>query len=148
MQTMKSLSIIGILFAACVIGACNAADTSYNKIGPQTKCDSWEKVLSEDEKSRTILLVEDGCSGLVNSVKYSVVIASSGGHRVTVFKYDDASWSPLYHDQTTLTVEWLTHNRLRISIGAVEAIEMQLSKTGDIDIEYRINHVLSKEAPR
>lgn len=52
------------------------------------------------------------------------------------------SWNADYSNQTTLSVEWVSPNNLKISIGVVDSIEVKLTKLDDVNISYDIGRVL------
>lgn len=110
---------------------------------PLEHCDKWEQVLSRGEHNPTVLLVEEGCSGFENGVTYAIDISPANAERATVFKYVDASWNAKYRNQTAPHVEWTGPHHLKISIGAVAAIDTKLDRIGQIDVSYDIGHVLS-----
>lgn len=66
------------------------------------------------------------------------------GTRATIFQYEDASWNAAHYGHTKPVIEWMGDNRLKISVGAVGAIEKKIDKMRDIDIEYNVEHVLYK----
>ena len=135
---------LGMLLTLCAVSACNAGPVSMEPVDTHTKCDKWERTLSKGRQEGDILLVEEGCSGFSNGERFSIDITLPNGKRTTIFQYEDASWSPEYHQMTTPSVDWLGQNRLKISIGAVTAIVKKLDKVGDIHIEYDVGHVIYK----
>jgi hypothetical protein len=138
---MKQVLTFVIVVAICMTFVCNAADEPRGQ--PTEKCDKWESVLS-NEKEITVLLVQEGCSGPSNGMRVAIDIALSDGTRTTIFRYQDASWNANYYNQTTPSVKWVGEHRLRISIGAVAAIEKKLETIGAVNVEYDIGHVLYK----
>jgi hypothetical protein len=132
--------------SACLaFSACDASDSAEVAKSPHTQCEKWEKVISRENSDAVLYLVEEGCSGLSNGMRVAVEVSPRNGQRIAVFKYQDASWDADYYGKTTPTVEWLDKKRLKISIGAVDTIEVKLETAGDIRIEYHIDHVIAEE---
>jgi hypothetical protein len=142
--------MLKILFAATCLAilACEGNDGSSLPAGADTKCDRWEKVLSEDNPDATLYLVEEGCSGFSNGMTVAIEISPRNGRRSTLFKYQDASWNASYSGQTTPTATWIDKDLLRISIGAVDTIDEKLEKAGDVTVEYQVGHVIADEPVR
>jgi hypothetical protein len=141
---MNSLIRIGLCMMLCFIASSKADDESSEQHRSSERCDMWEKVLSGEMKDRTVMLVEEGCSGFANGLRDSIDIVLPNGSRTTAFIYEDAGWNAAFYGHTAPTVAWLAHDRLRISFGAVAAIQKKLDKVGDLVIEYEIGHVLYK----
>jgi hypothetical protein len=111
---------------------------------PVERCDKWEKVLSNQRMDRKVVLVEEGCSGFSNGLRDSIAIVFPNGRRVTVLTYEDAGWDADFFGHTRPSVAWIAHDRLKISIGAVSAIEKKVGKTHDVVVEFDIGHVIYK----
>ena len=141
---MTAIVRIAICSALCAIASRSGAHESASPTLPSERCDKWEQPQPKDAHGRTVVVVEEGCSGLANGTRVVIDLVLSDGTRTTIFTYQDASWNAAYYGQTTPTLEWIGDNRLRISIGAVAAIEKKSEKLGDIYIEYNIGHVLYK----
>ncbi len=132
----------------CVVGFLVAVGTAAG-MPPQAhqsaeRCDKWEKVLSNQRTDRRVILVEEGCSGFSNGLMDSIAIVFPNGTRVTALTYEDASWNADFFGHTAPSVEWIAHDRLRISIGAVSAIQKEVDRIHDVVIEYNIGHVIYK----
>jgi len=132
--------LVGYGLAVCLLLCLGVGTWMYTH--PLERCDKWERVLSNDKQNPTVFLIEEGCSGINNGATFSIDVPSREGRRQIVFKYTDASWNAAYRNQTTPSVEWVSRNNLKISIGAVESVEVKLAKLDDLKISYDIGRVL------
>lgn len=144
MQAMKVLIAIAVCAAVCTMASCGSADGQTSQQRPSERCDKWEQRLPKDAHGRTVVIVENGCSGFSNGLRVAIDLVLSDGTRVTIFEYEDASWNAAYYGQTRPAIEWIGDNRLKISVGAVGAVEKKIDKMRDIYIEYHIGHILYK----
>jgi hypothetical protein len=140
MKNLTGWRVVRYGLAVCVVLCLLAGAWIYTH--PLERCDRWEKTLSSDKQNPAVFLIEEGCSGFNNGATFSIDIPSREGRRETVFKYKDASWNAAYRNQTTPSVEWVSPNNLKISIGAVETVEVKLAKLDDLKISYDIGRVL------
>ena len=137
-MTQKILA--ALIAGLIVIGT--PASCVYFFILSGTRCDTWESVLSNQQKDHTVMLIEEGCSGFDNEVTMTIALATPNGHKTTVFVWGDASSYVAFQGRTAPAVDWPAPNRLRISIGAIADIQKQVDKVADITIEYDIGHVI------
>lgn len=139
MSTTVCVYTMGILIA---VGQAAGVPPAVHR--PAERCDKWTKVLSSQRTDRKVLLVEEGCSGVSNGLRDSIVIAFPNGTRITALTYEDAGWNADFFGHTAPSVEWIAHDRLKISIGAVSAIQKKVDRIHDVIIEYNIGHVIYK----
>jgi hypothetical protein len=140
---MKILIKLWVCMMGClmVIGEAVAGMPPGAHQSPE-RCDKWEKVLSNQRTDRKVILVEGGCSGFSNGLGDSIVIVFPTGTRITALTYEDAGWNADFFGHTAPSVEWIAHDRLKISIGAVSAIQKKVDRIHDVIIEYSIGHVI------
>lgn len=141
MKILTKLWICTMSFLMVVASAAGAPPKAYY---PAERCDKWEKVLSNQRPDRKVILVEEGCSGFSNGLKESIAIVFPDGARVTALTYEDAGWNAEFFGHTAPSVKWITHHRLKISIGAVSAIQKKIGRIRDVLVEYDIGHVIYK----
>lgn len=138
--------LVSFLIIAGIASCSSASEQSsqHGPDGPTTRCDKWERPLPKDSQGRTVVIVENGCSGFYNGVKVAIDLVFADGTRTTVFEYKDASWNAAYYGQTAPVVEWTGDSRLKISVGAVAAVERKIEKLRDVEIQYNIGTILYK----
>jgi hypothetical protein len=141
MKIMTKLWICMVGFLMIVGKAAGAPPEVHQ---PAERCDKWEKVLSDQRTDRRVVLVEEGCSGFSNGLKDSIAIVFPNGARVIALTYEDAGWNADFFGHTAPSVKWIAHDRLRISIGAVSAIQKKVNRIRDVIIDYNIGHVIYK----
>ena len=141
MKRMQRLGIYSLICAA--IWGAWIVETAA-QLPPLERCDTWDRELSKDDLGHTVWLIEEGCSGFSNGMKVAIALSQSGGAKTTFFKFEDVSWNPAYHGQTTPSVKWIAPNYLEVSIGAVADVEQRLDRVDDVIITYKIGHVLEK----
>jgi len=145
-EAMNMLSKIAVyLVLVWALALFGGQERSFAGDQPSERCDKWEgRPLPSDKHGRTVIVVEEGCSGFANGASFSIDLVFSDGTRTTIFKYEDASWNAAYYGQTTPVIEWVGDNHLRISIGTVTAVQRKVEKLRDVRIDYNIGHVLDK----
>ena len=136
-----------IILLVGALGSCSASSGRSADASRRLKCDTWEDVIAADEWQRTVYLVQEGCSGLSNGLNVSIDLALPDGKRTTVLAFADGSWDLRYAGKASPIVTWTGKNRLDITIGAVGAIFRKVDRVGDIEIAFRIEHVLDEEPP-
>ncbi len=145
---MKHSACFGIVVLSIVLASCE--DSHSSEPPPTTqggvKCDKWEDTLAVDQWQRKVYRIREGCSGMANSLNVSIELESSPGKRTEVFAFEDGSWNAKYTEQAFVpTVVWVDKNKLSISIGVVGAVYKKIDRVGNIEIAYRIDHVIAEE---
>lgn len=82
-----------------------------------------------------------------HTVRVSIDLEVSPGSRTSVFTFADGFWNAKNMNLASPTVLWINKHKLSISIGAVAAVYKKVERVGDIEISYRIDHVLFEERP-
>jgi hypothetical protein len=141
---MKVLFRVAVYVGMWAMASCGGADRQLSQHQQPERCDKWERRLPKDAHGRTVVVVEQGCSGFSNGLRIAIDLAFADGTRATIFQYEDASWNAAYYGQSTPVIEWIGNDRLKISVGAVGAIEKEIDRLRDVAIEYHIGHVLYK----